>query len=42
MLYPESGTIKIESVNAVKIGNDTRKPIKTVLESLNTPAWSKW
>ena len=42
MLYPESGTVKIESVNAVKVGSDNRKQLKVTLESLIVPSWSKW
>ena len=42
MMYPKSGTVKIESVNIVTIGNDTRKQIKLAQESLIVPVWSKW
>jgi len=42
MLYPESGTIKIESINIVKVGSDSRKKYIPSLESLESPQWVKW
>lgn len=42
MLYPDSGAISIESVNMVKVGSNSRRPIKVALESLEIPSWAKW
>ena len=41
MLYPNNGTIAIESINKVTVGNNNRTPIE-ITKSINSPNYLEW